>query len=124
MERRIRRGYPLAGPHIAPKAVIIARQSGDSKAHLGNLARLLYKTLSTPIQEAEMNIGKDDFRLSRVSHPRATFWAILLLTLVFLGFGLAAEAFVPPATLAGSGIANPQFGELAATVLRALIPGY
>lgn len=33
-------------------------------------------------------------RISRVSHPRATIWAAILLVVVFLGFGVWAEAHV------------------------------
>jgi len=33
-----------------------------------------------------------NIRLSRISHPRATFWAVTLLIVVFLSFGLWAEA--------------------------------
>ncbi|XOV84511.1 MAG: hypothetical protein ACFHXK_05215 [bacterium] len=37
----------------------------------------------------------NNIRLSRISHPRASIWAIALLILVFLGFGLWAEASLP-----------------------------
>lgn len=33
-----------------------------------------------------------NIRLSRVSHPRGSIWAMLLLIVVFLGFGVFAEA--------------------------------
>ena len=37
----------------------------------------------------------DNIRLSRISHPRATGWAMVLLVIVFLGFGIWAEATLP-----------------------------
>jgi hypothetical protein len=49
-------------------------------------------------QKEHVQIAKDtimnpnNIRLSRISHPRATFWAIALLVVVFLGFGVFAEA--------------------------------
>jgi hypothetical protein len=36
-----------------------------------------------------------NIRLSRISHPRATVWAMALLVVVFLGFGIWAEAAMP-----------------------------
>ncbi len=36
----------------------------------------------------------NNIRLSRVSHPRATLWAVALLIIVFLGFGIWAETSV------------------------------
>ncbi len=39
-----------------------------------------------------------NFRLSRISHPRSNLWAMLLLVVVFLCFGLVAQAYVPSAT--------------------------
>ncbi len=33
-----------------------------------------------------------NIRLSRISHPRATAWAMTLLVIVLLSFGLGAEA--------------------------------
>jgi len=35
------------------------------------------------------------FRLSRISHPRATFWAAVLVTLFLLAFGTAASLAEP-----------------------------
>ncbi len=69
-----------------------------------------------------MNTGNKVFRLSRVSHPRATLWAMLLLALVFLGFGLVAEAFVPAATLSMAGGLDVPGGESVLNILTALIP--
>lgn len=43
-------------------------------------------------QDATMN--PTNIRLSRISHPRATAWAMTLLIVVFLGFGLWAEAAI------------------------------
>lgn len=34
-------------------------------------------------------------RLSRISHPRSSLAAILLLIAVFLGFGVVAQACIP-----------------------------
>ena len=36
-----------------------------------------------------------NIRLSRISHPRATVWAMGLLVVVFLGFGIWADAAMP-----------------------------
>ena len=33
-----------------------------------------------------------NIRLSRITHPRASMWAIALLVVVFVGFGVLAEA--------------------------------
>ncbi len=38
-----------------------------------------------------------NIRLSRIYQPRATVWAMALLTIVFLGFGIWAEATMPAA---------------------------
>jgi hypothetical protein len=40
-------------------------------------------------------MGFNNIRLSRISHPRATLWAMALLIIVFLGFGIWAEASLP-----------------------------
>lgn len=37
----------------------------------------------------------NNIRLSRVSHPRATLWAIALLIIVFVGFGVLAQTSIP-----------------------------
>ena len=39
-----------------------------------------------------MENRSDSLRLSRITHPRATLWAMILLALVFLSFGLFAQA--------------------------------
>ena len=36
-----------------------------------------------------------NIRLSRVSHPRATLWAVALLIIVFVGFGVLAQTSIP-----------------------------
>jgi len=41
-------------------------------------------------------------RISRVSHPRATIWATLLLVVVFLGFGVWAQAHISEPSYAAS----------------------
>ena len=58
-------------------------------------------------QETDVVTRNSSFRLSRISYPRATLWAMILLALVFLSFGLVAQAHVPeidPARLALDGI--------------------
>ena len=40
---------------------------------------------------------KDSFRLSRISQPRATLAAILLLAAVFIAFGVFADQTLPGA---------------------------
>jgi hypothetical protein len=40
-------------------------------------------------------------RLSRIAHPRGTLVAMILLTVVFLGFGMWAEAHHVPAVVNG-----------------------
>ena len=40
----------------------------------------------------ELAMSTQNIRLSRVSHPRASVWAMLLLVIVCLGFGVVAEA--------------------------------
>ena len=57
-------------------------------------------------QEIDVDTRNLGFRLSRISYPRATLWAMILLALVFLCFGLVAQAYVPatepaPAVLDG-----------------------
>ncbi len=46
-------------------------------------------------KDTDVNADNSGFRLSRISHPRASLWAMILLLVVFLGFGLAAQAYVP-----------------------------
>ena len=60
-----------------------------------------------------MNTRNSGFRLSRISYPRATLWAMILLMVVFLGFGLVAQAYVPAAGAAGSGAAAFETGPFA-----------
>ena len=50
-------------------------------------------------EENNMNAPSQamNIRLSRISYPRATWWAMLLLVAVFLLFGLWAEASLPAA---------------------------
>ena len=43
-------------------------------------------------QETDVITRNSSFRLSRISYPRATFRAMVLLALVFLCFGLVAAA--------------------------------
>lgn len=40
-------------------------------------------------------MSSQNIRLSRISHPRSTLAAMLLLIVVFLGFGVVAEACLP-----------------------------
>ena len=64
-----------------------------------------------------MNTRNSGFRLSRISYPRATLWAMILLTVVFLGFGLAAQAYVPAAGPAASGSVAFDIGVVLLTIL-------
>ena len=43
-------------------------------------------------QEKDVNTRNPSLRLSRISNPRATLWAMVLLALVFLCFGMVAQA--------------------------------
>lgn len=52
------------------------------------------KAMNAPSQAPSQAIN---IRLSRISYPRATWWAMLLLVAVFLLFGLWAEASLPAA---------------------------
>ncbi len=49
-----------------------------------------------------MATNDNALRLSRLSYPRATFRAMLLVALVFLGFGLVAQASASGFSLHGS----------------------
>ncbi len=40
-------------------------------------------------------MSSQNIRLSRISHPRSNMFALLLLVVVFLGFGVVAEACIP-----------------------------
>ncbi len=42
-------------------------------------------------------MNSHNIRLSRISHPRSNLLAMLLLIVVFLGFGVVAEACIPDA---------------------------
>ena len=74
-------------------------------------------------QEEDVNTRNFSFRLSRISHPRATLWAMLLLALVFLCFGLVAEAYVPAGEPVDAGSAGFAAGQPASALLTTLIPG-
>ncbi len=57
-------------------------------------------------------MSANNIRMSRISHPRGTFWAMLLLTVVFLGFGVWAEACLPETTAFGNTLpANEWVGQ-------------
>ncbi|NKC01135.1 MAG: hypothetical protein GKR90_21930 [Pseudomonadales bacterium] len=45
-------------------------------------------------------MSTQNIRLSRISHPRGSIWALLLIVIAFLGFGVVAEACLPEATSA------------------------
>ena len=55
-------------------------------------------TLDTAARPDAVNTPQDEplnahnIRMSRISHPRATLWAMALLVVVFLAFGVLAEA--------------------------------
>ncbi len=80
----------------------------------------------TPVQmdqETDVNTRNSSFRLSRISYPRATLWAMILLALVFLGFGLLAEAYVPAFEPADAGPAGFEAGQFRFALPATLIPG-
>ena len=52
-------------------------------------------TVNTKTTELHLGPTADEMRLSRVSHPRATLMAIILLAAVFLLFGMFASAAQP-----------------------------
>ena len=85
------------------------------------MARLLYS--SPQDQEANVDIRGDSFRLSRISHPRATLWAMILLALVFMGFGLIAEAHTTGTATTAPGSVDFKQWKSAWPALTALIPG-
>ena len=70
-----------------------------------------------------MNTRTSSFRLSRISYPRATLWAMILLALVFLGFGLLAEAYVPAVEPADTGPPGFEAGQIAFALPATPIPG-
>ena len=41
--------------------------------------------------------NQQNIRLSRITHPRGNLAAVILLIVVFLGFGVVAEACLPDA---------------------------
>ena len=57
-------------------------------------------------------MNSQNIRLSRIAYPRGTFWAMLLLVAVFLGFGVVAEACLPDANAAAPALTpelQPQY---------------
>ena len=78
----------------------------------------------TPVQmeqETDVHTRNSSFRLSRISYPRATLWAMIMLALVFLCFGLVAQAHVPETVPAGG--AFEGFDPAVSALLSILIPG-
>jgi len=67
-------------------------------------------------------MGNNSFRLSRISHPRATLWAMVLLALVFLFFGLAAQAYVPAIEWSSGNSADFRAWQSASAYFSDLIP--
>jgi len=64
-------------------------------------------TVNTKTSQLKYGPTIGDIRLSRLSHPRASLFAMILLAVVFLLFGLFASAMEPsytpaPATLNGT----------------------
>ena len=49
-------------------------------------------TIELLVTESKTEPEMTSIRLSRISHPRSSFAAMLLLVVVFLGFGVVAEA--------------------------------
>ena len=72
-------------------------------------------------QETQVITRNSSFRLSRISNPRATLWAMILLALVFLCFGLVAEAYVPEIDTARD--ASEGFGAAVSALPSILVPG-
>lgn len=69
--------------------------------------RLREKTVNTKTNQISYGPTIGDMRLSRLSHPRASLFAMILLAVVFLLFGLFASAVEPsyspaPNTLNGT----------------------
>jgi hypothetical protein len=60
--------------------------------------RLREKTVNTKTSQIEYGPTIGDMRLSRLSHPRASLFAMILLAVVFLLFGLFASAMEPAYT--------------------------
>jgi hypothetical protein len=57
--------------------------------------RLREKTVNTNTTQIDHGPTIGDMRMSRLSHPRASLFAMILLAVVFLLFGLFASAVVP-----------------------------
>ena len=74
-------------------------------------------------QEANVYTRNSGFRLSRISYPRATLWAMILLTIVFLSFGLVAQAYVPALEPAVGGPGGFDAGQTAPALPAFSIPG-
>ena len=53
---------------------------------------------------------KDSFRLSRISQPRATLAAIVLIATVFVAFGVFADQALPSAGESTRICADVEFG--------------
>ena len=60
---------------------------------------------------------KDSFRLSRIRHPRASVWTMALLAVVFVAFGVWAEAAMPMLESARDHGSAPDLLTLGAWVL-------
>jgi hypothetical protein len=60
--------------------------------------RLREKTVNTKTTQIDYGPTIGDMRMSRLSHPRASLFAMILLAVVFLLFGLFASAVEPAYT--------------------------
>lgn len=58
--------------------------------------RLRDKTVNTKTTRIEYGPTIGDMRMSRLSHPRASLLAMILLAVVFLLFGMFASAAMEP----------------------------
>jgi hypothetical protein len=58
--------------------------------------RLRDKTVNTKTTHIEYGPTIGDMRMSRLSHPRASLVAMILLAVVFLLFGMFASAAIEP----------------------------
>jgi len=70
-----------------------------------------------------MSIKHRSLRLSRISHPRATLCAMILLALVFLFFGLVAQAYVPEVEWDGTASVEVQVLQSVSAFMRDWVVG-
>ena len=54
---------------------------------------------------------ENNIRMSRISHPRGTGWAFLLIVAVFAAIGLTLSAFAEPSLVQANGETFPSAAE-------------